>query len=112
MIKLSIKLTKNAVAEIRKIKIEQNIPVEIPLRVGIKGGGCSGFLYFMNFDEKTIESDEKFDFEDVSVIVDSKSLKLISGLEIDFNNETFEKKFIFKNPNASHKCSCGNSFTV
>lgn len=108
----SIKVSDRAVQEIKKVREEQKLPETAALRLGIKGGGCSGFSYFMGFDPNTKEGDETFDFNGLKVVVDPQSRSYISGIELDFNEDVLNRGFVFKNPNAKSSCGCGHSFSV
>lgn len=80
------------------------------LRVGIKGGGCSGFSYSLNFDKANSEIDQVFEDKGVQIIVDSKSFVYLSGTELDFVDTLNGSGFTFNNPNATKTCGCGSSF--
>ncbi len=82
------------------------------LRVGVKGGGCSGFSYSLDLTENVTDLDERFNVHGVEVICDSKSYLYLNGVEIDFKDEVMGKGFVFKNPNATSSCGCGSSFSV
>ena len=83
------------------------------LRIGIRGGGCSGLSYFLDFVEKPDEKDKTFDFgPDVQVCVDRKSYLFLNGIQVDWEHGLMKTGFVFKNPNATSSCSCGESFTV
>lgn len=82
------------------------------LRVGVKGGGCSGLSYFLDFTEAVREDDTVLELGDLKVICDPKSLKYINGMQLDFDTNLLNGGFRFKNPNAKRSCSCGESFTV
>ena len=107
-----ILLTEKAQKEIQKIKTENNIPEEYGLRVGIKGGGCSGFTYSLGFDAEANEGDTVIQSETVKLFVDGKSLFYLSGTELDFSDGLNGKGFVFNNPNATKTCGCGDSFSV
>jgi iron-sulfur cluster assembly protein len=107
-----ISVTESALQEIRKIKTDGNIPEEYCLRIGIKGGGCSGFTYNLGFDGETSDSDTIIQFEDVKIAVDGKSLFYLTGTELDYSDGLNGKGFTFSNPNASKTCGCGESFAV
>ncbi len=111
---MSILLTEKAAAEIKKIVTEQGLPAEqTRLRVGVKGGGCSGFSYMLDLtEEPASDSDEELDSNGVKILCDNKSLLYLSGTEIDFKDENFQKGFVFKNPNATSSCGCGSSFSA
>ena len=108
---MSIALSPRAVEEIEKVKAEQKVPDESVLRLGVKGGGCSGFSYFMGFDREQT-GDEILQFNGLKVAVDPKSLTYLSGIELDFNEDVLNRGFVFKNPNAKSSCGCGHSFSV
>lgn len=82
------------------------------LRVGVKGGGCSGLSYFLDFTEAVREDDTVLELGDLKVICDPKSLKYINGMQLDFDTNLLNGGFRFNNPNAKRSCSCGESFTV
>lgn len=82
------------------------------LRVAVNGGGCSGFQYVFDFDTKTAEDDILIEKEGARVLIDSASLELLKGSEIDYVTEMVGASFQIKNPNASSSCGCGNSFSV
>lgn len=82
------------------------------LRVGVKGGGCSGLSYQMNFEEAPQEHDRVFDVEGVQVFCDPKSLLYLNGMTLDYSNDLMGGGFKFLNPNATKTCSCGKSFAA
>ncbi|HLE33318.1 MAG TPA: iron-sulfur cluster assembly accessory protein [Bacteroidota bacterium] len=108
----SVVITTRAAQEIRKIKIDNKIPEVHALRLGIKGGGCSGMSYVLAFDEKPREGDNIFEIEGLTVYVDSKSLFYLSGTILDFSDGLNGKGFVFNNPQAARTCGCGQSFGV
>ena len=109
----AINLTEKAVTELKKIVKEQNLPEKVALRLGVKGGGCSGFSYAMGFDEgKPGEQDEVLDVQGIPVYVDKKSLVYLDGMVVDFHEDLMQRGFVFSNPNAASTCGCGTSFTV
>ncbi len=105
-----ITLTDKAVQALRKVFQEQNMPPETCLRVGIKGGGCSGFSYTLDVTTKPAEDDQKFEANGVTVVCDPKSYLYLIGTEIDYDDQLLGKGFVFNNPNAKAKCGCGASF--
>lgn len=111
-VKEEISLTPKAVKEVKKIKKENNISDEFALRVGVKGGGCSGFSYTLGFDSDIKDSDRKFEFDGVLVVVDWKSILYLKGTTIDFSDGLMGKGFVFNNPMAKRTCGCGSSFGV
>jgi iron-sulfur cluster assembly protein len=108
---MSIILTEKAASAIKKIVTENQMPENTRLRVGVKGGGCSGFSYMLDLpEEPTGESDEELDSQGVKILCDSKSLLYLAGTEIDYKDEVMGSGFVFKNPNATSTCGCGSSF--
>lgn len=102
-----------AAREIKKIIQEQELNAEtIRLRVGVKGGGCSGFSYLLDLTEGQKETDEVFEQHGIKVIVDPKSLLYLNGTTIDFKDEIMARGFVFQNPNATSTCGCGSSFSA
>jgi iron-sulfur cluster assembly protein len=109
---MAVALTEKAASEIKKIVKDQGLPEEqTRLRVGVKGGGCSGFSYMLDLtEEPKSESDEEVDSHGVKILSDMKSNLYLDGTEIDFKDEVMAKGFVFKNPNATSSCGCGSSF--
>ena len=110
---MSLQLTENAAKEIKKVITEQKMPENVALRVGVAGGGCSGFEYKLGFDEHVDEqTDTVCKMHGVRVAVDKKSLLPLYGTEIDYHNGIEKRGFVFSNPNATKSCGCGSSFQV
>src|SRR6185503_20563812 len=111
---MPIQLTEKAADEIKKIVKEQNLPEsETKLRVGVKGGGCSGFSYMLDLTEEPKgESDEEMEAHGVKILCDMKSYLYLNGVEIDFKDEVMGRGFVFKNRNAKSMCGCGSSFSA
>ncbi|MEJ2615889.1 MAG: iron-sulfur cluster insertion protein ErpA [Ignavibacteriaceae bacterium] len=107
-----IKITPKAVKEVKKIREENNIPENFGLRVGVKGGGCSGLKYSLGFDGEQKEGDTVIEQEGIKLFVDGKSLFYLSGTELDFTDGLNGRGFVFNNPNAVKSCGCGESFSV
>lgn len=107
-----IAVTERAVKEIRRIIDEQNLPEGTALRVGVKGGGCSGFSYTLGFDDQVSEVDQVNEVEGIRVVCDPKSFLYLSGTEVDFEESLMGRGFRFGNPNADKTCGCGESFSV
>ncbi|MEE9187133.1 MAG: iron-sulfur cluster assembly accessory protein [Bacteroidota bacterium] len=105
-------ITPKAVGEIKRIRAENHVPEAFGLRVGVKGGGCSGMSYVLGFDEKPKEEDETFELQGVTVFIDKKSLMYLSGTQLDFTDGLNGSGFVFNNPNAKKTCGCGSSFGV
>jgi iron-sulfur cluster assembly protein len=107
-----ISLTEKASTEIKRIMSENQVPDSYGLRVGVKGGGCSGFTYTLGFDAEAKEGDTVIEENNVKLFVDGKSLFYLSGTELDFSDGLNGKGFVFSNPNATKTCGCGDSFGV
>ena len=108
---MSITLTERASQEIKKILDEQKCEENIFLRVGVTGGGCSGFSYSLGF---SADYDEKADSKEiqhgVTVVIDKKSALYLDGTAVDFHEGLEKRGFTFENPNAVKSCGCGSSF--
>ena len=108
-----ITMSERAVKEVRRIIDEQNLPNGTLLRVGVKGGGCSGFSYSLGFDDSILETDQIFESESgVKLACDPKSFLYLNGTMLDFEESLMGRGFKFTNPNASKTCGCGESFSV
>lgn len=112
MVEDDIILTEKAAAEITKIKGANNIPDTHALRLGVKGGGCSGLTYVLAFDDKQTEKDIVLQKHGVTIFVDQKSMFYLSGTTLDFSDGLNGRGFVFNNPQAVKSCGCGNSFGV
>jgi iron-sulfur cluster assembly protein len=110
--KTMITLTDRAVQEVRQIIQEKKLPEGSLLRLGVAGGGCSGFEYMLDFCDRANEGDEITESRGIRIVVDRKSLLYLQGLEIDFNDSLLNRGFKFRNPNAKGTCGCGTSFSV
>lgn len=110
---MGIILTELAAREIEGI-IKQNEldPEKVCLRVGVKGGGCSGFSYVLDLTENQRESDETVEQHGIRLICDPKSVLYLDGTTIDFKDELMGRGFVFSNPNATSTCGCGSSFSA
>ena len=111
---MAILLTETAASEIKSIIKDQGLAAEnTRLRVGVKGGGCSGFGYMLDLTEEPRgEADEEMECHGVKILCDMKSYLYLNGAEIDFKDEVMGRGFVFKNPNATSTCGCGSSFTA
>ena len=107
-----IKITEKAASQIKQIMSENDIPKDYGLRIGVKGGGCSGMTYHLGFDGEQKEGDTVVSYDDIKLYVDGKSLFYLTGTELDYSDGLNGKGFIFNNPNASKTCGCGESFGV
>lgn len=106
-----INITASAGQQLLRIKNEQNIPQDHSLRVGVKGGGCSGFSYILGFDTAK-ERDQKYTVEGIEVLIDKAHAIYLLGIEIDWMDGLNNRGFVFNNPNASETCGCGTSFSA
>jgi iron-sulfur cluster assembly protein len=111
---MPITLSETAAREIKTIITQQSLPADqTKLRVGVKGGGCSGFSYMLDLtEEPKNEADEEMDSNGIKILCDMKSYLYLNGTEIDFKDEVMGRGFVFKNPNATSSCGCGSSFTA
>ena len=106
-----ITLSESALKEVKRLINVQGL-TEGGLRLGVKGGGCSGLSYTINFDEKIGQHDQDHDFDGVKVIVDTKSAIYLQGTQLDFQKDLMGGNFKFVNPNADKTCGCGESFSA
>ena len=109
---MGVTLSEKAAAEVKKIIADQNLPTETVLRVGVQGGGCSGFSYSLNFDTNTSERDRVVDVHGVKLAVDKKFDPYLDGTVVDFYDGLEKRGFVFNNPNVVKSCGCGSSFQV
>ncbi len=109
--KTPLTLTPKAVAKVREIMSQQN-PVPAGLRVGVVGGGCSGFSYSMSFENAGGMMDKTFDFEGLKVFVDATSITYLTGCTVDYLETLEGAGFKFENPQVKSTCGCGSSFNV
>jgi len=108
-----VTLTETAAREINTIIEQQELDADaVCLRVGVKGGGCSGFSYVLDLTETRKETDEVFQQHGITVICDPKSLLYLNGVTVDFKDEIMGRGFVFSNPNATSSCGCGSSFST
>ncbi|GAA5506790.1 iron-sulfur cluster assembly accessory protein [Novipirellula caenicola] len=108
---MAIKLTERAAEEVKRFRQENNFDESTSLRIGVAGGGCSGFNYTLGFDDKFDEkADSKYDCHGVAVIVDKKSALYLDGTTVDWYSSLEKQGFTFENPNAVKSCGCGSSF--
>ena len=109
--KAPVTLTPKAVAKVKEIMGQQD-PVPAGLRVGVVGGGCSGFSYSMSFENSPGMMDKTFDFEGLKVYVDATSVMYLNGCTVDYLETLEGAGFKFENPNVKSTCGCGSSFNV
>jgi len=104
-----ISLTEKAAEKVREILNKDNKD-DHALRLGVKGGGCSGFSYTLDIDKSFIESDQVFEEKGIKIVIDAKSFIYLSGTQVDYVENLSGSGFEFSNPNASRTCGCGSSF--
>ena len=104
-------LTERAIKQLKRIREEQGIGADHALRVGVKGGGCSGFSYILGFDEAK-EDDMSFQVEDMNVLLNKGHALYLMGIEVDWVEGLNNRGFTFNNPNAKSTCGCGSSFSA
>ena len=122
---MPVTVTETAAREISSIINQQDLDAnKICLRVGVKGGGCSGFSYLLDLTEVSKDSDEMWNYDytlknegselevSIRVICDPKSYLYLNGTSIDFKDELMGRGFVFNNPNATSSCGCGSSFSA
>src|SRR5271163_2443779 len=106
-----LNFTSTAIVKVNEVMAQQN-PVPAGLRVGVVGGGCSGFQYSMSFENGAGMMDKTFNFDDLSVFVDATSLMYLKGVTVDYIETLEGAGFKFENPNVKSTCGCGSSFSV
>jgi iron-sulfur cluster assembly accessory protein len=106
-----VSLTPNAVAKVKEIMAQQD-PMPAGLRIGVVGGGCSGFSYSMSFENASGMMDKVFNFDELKVFVDATSVMYLQGCVVDYVETLEAAGFKFENPNVKSTCGCGSSFSV
>ena len=106
-----VSFSESAINELKRLKNEDSFDASKFLRIGVKGGGCSGMTYILGFDDMTAE-DEAYTFEDLSFIMNKSHGLYLYGMKIDWSGGLNSRGFTFQNPNASKTCGCGTSFSV
>jgi iron-sulfur cluster assembly protein len=105
-----ITLTEAAVREVKRVMATQNL-TDAFLRLGVRGGGCSGLSYFLDLDTELGPHDRRFEVEGVKVVVDAKSYLYLNGSTLDYAAKGLAGSFVFKNPHVRQTCGCGSSFS-
>lgn len=108
---MPVTLTDGAIFEIKKLMSKEGFDSSQLLRIGVKGGGCSGMSYIMGFDHPA-ENDHRFEIEGIPCIMNKAHEMYLYGMQIDWQDGLNNRGFVFKNPNASTTCGCGSSFAV
>ena len=106
----AVELTPSAINRVRQVMQQQ--PEIGGLRLGVQGGGCSGFSYVMQFEAGPRVNDQIYDFEGAKVFVDPKSLVYLQGMTLDYKSDLMQQGFVIHNPNAKSTCGCGTSFSA
>ena len=107
-----ITITEKAKERIIALRDEEGKSNDYNIRVAVQGGGCSGLMYDLKFDDALTETDEVFEDQGVKILVDKKSILYLLGMTLDFSDGLNGKGFQFVNPNATRTCGCGESFAV
>lgn len=107
-----ITVTDSAKSRLSKLKVEEGHTPNHNVRVSVKGGGCSGLMYDLSFDDSIKDGDEVFEDKGVKLLVDKKSMLYLLGTTLDFSDGLNGKGFQFINPNATRTCGCGESFSI
>ena len=109
-----VTITERAALEVKRVIAEQGFPEDSTfVRIGAKGGGCSGLTYVLDFDKAgPTEFDITYEQHGVRLVIDKKSSFFMAGTELDFNDGLLDRGFVFKNPSATGSCGCGTSFSV
>ncbi|QDH77588.1 iron-sulfur cluster assembly accessory protein [Echinicola soli] len=105
-------VSDQAKERIKELRQEEGRTENENIRVSVKGGGCSGLMYDLGFDESITDSDQVFEDQGVKIVVDKKSLLYLAGTTLEFSDGLNGKGFQFVNPNASRTCGCGESFSI
>jgi iron-sulfur cluster assembly protein len=108
---MALTLTEKAAKQVRKLMEEQKLE-NVFLRMGVRGGGCSGLSYSLEFDSEIGPHDRKFDIDGITVVCDAKSYLYLNGITLDYVQEGLTGGFTFVNPNAKSSCGCGTSFSA
>jgi len=106
-----IKLSDNAANRIKEIMSKAESSA-IGVRVGVKSGGCAGMSYIMEYAKEAKKNEEVIEDKGVKVFIDSNAIMYLLGTEMDYKTDKFSSQFVFKNPNETERCGCGESFKV
>ena len=109
---MALQLSDNAIKQVKQLKSAQNLPETVFLRMGVKGGGCSGMSYQLEFDSEVGPHDKEFEIDGVKVVCDKKSYLYLNGTTLDYVMQGLTGGFTFVNPNAKSACGCGTSFSA
>jgi iron-sulfur cluster assembly protein len=109
---MAVALSENASKQVKQLKQAQNLPEAVFLRMGVKGGGCSGMSYSLEFDSEMGPHDKVFEIDGIKVVVDKKSYLYLNGTTLDYVTQGLTGGFTFVNPQAKSSCGCGTSFSA
>ena len=109
---MALALTESAAKQVKELKVAQNLGDNVFLRMGVKGGGCSGMSYLLEFDTDKGPHDREYDIQGVKVVVDKKSYLYLNGTTLDYVRQGLTGGFTFVNPQAKSTCGCGTSFSA
>lgn len=109
---MAIQLSEAAVKQVKELRRVQNLPDDVFLRMGVKGGGCSGMSYVLEFDNELRPHDKQVEIDGVKVVCDAKSYLYLNSTTLDYVKQGIQAGFTFVNPNAKSTCGCGSSFTA
>ena len=109
---MALALTESAAKQVKELKVAQHLGDDVFLRMGVKGGGCSGMSYLLEFDTDKGPHDREYEIEGVKVVVDKKSYLYLNGTTLDYVQQGLTGGFTFVNPSAKSSCGCGTSFSA
>ncbi len=109
---MALELSESAKKHVKALKAAQNLGDEVFLRMGVRGGGCSGMSYLLEFDSEKTPHDREYDIDGVKVVVDKKSYLFLNGTTLDYVQQGLTGGFTFVNPTAKSTCGCGTSFSA
>lgn len=109
---MALSMSDAAIKQVKQLKEAQHLPDSVFLRMGVKGGGCSGMSYLLEFDSEVGPHDKEFDIDGVKVVCDKKSYLYLNGTTLDYVQQGLTGGFTFVNPNAKSSCGCGTSFSA
>jgi iron-sulfur cluster assembly protein len=109
---MAVELSEAAAKQVKELKRAQSLPDSAFLRMGVKGGGCSGMSYLLEFDTELGPHDKEFEVDGIKVVVDKKSYLYLNGTTLDYVTQGLTGGFTFVNPQAKSSCGCGTSFSA
>lgn len=109
---MALKLSEAAAQHVKALKQDQNLGEDVFLRMGVKGGGCSGLSYQLEFDDEVSPNDREFEIDGVRVVCDKKSYLYLNDTTLDYVTHGLTGGFTFLNPGAKSSCGCGTSFSA